>query len=103
MPDLSSVPMAWSQRLRSLLANTGPCPARLGAVQSGEHPRSVLTNETTWFYGRSFGWTCRSCDKAISDRGPCNGPADDEHGHARNCTRLAATIADWDAQWEAGQ
>jgi len=28
-------------------------------------------------------------------------PADDERGHAQNCRRLAATIAAWDAEWEA--
>lgn len=58
-------------------------------------------------YGRSFTWTCQSCDKAISDRGLISGPADNEHGHAGNCPRLAAAIARWDArwetEWEAGQ
>jgi hypothetical protein len=50
---------------------------------------------------RSFVWTCRSCDQAISDRGLIAGPADDELGHAGNCPRLAAAIAEWDAGWEA--
>ena len=59
--------------------------------------------DTALRYGRSFVWTCRSCEHAISDRGLCGGPADDEHGHADNCVRLSATVADWDAQWEAGQ
>ena len=59
--------------------------------------------DTALRYGRSFVWTCRSCEHAISDRGLCDGPADDEHGHADNCARLSATVADWDAQWEAGQ
>jgi hypothetical protein len=61
-------------------------------------------------YGRSVAWHCGSCDRAISDHGLCNGPADDERGHAGNCSRLAATIAkdqaEWDAldaEWEAGQ
>jgi hypothetical protein len=57
--------------------------------------------ETARRYGRSFDWTCRSCDKTISDHGLISGPADDEHGHAKNCLRLAAAIARWDAQWEA--
>jgi hypothetical protein len=52
-------------------------------------------------YGRSVAWTCRSCDRAISDHGLCNGPADDEVGHTDNCPRLAATIDAWDAEWEA--
>jgi hypothetical protein len=54
-------------------------------------------------YNRSFAWTCQGCDRAISDRGLCSGPAHDEQGHADNCPRLAATIAAWDAEWEAGQ
>ncbi len=54
-------------------------------------------------YGRSFAWTCQPCGNRISDRGLCNGPADDEHGHARNCPRHAAAIATWEAEWEAGE
>jgi hypothetical protein len=59
---------------------------------------------------RSFGWTCRSCDQHVADRGLIQGPADDELGHAEDCPRLAAAVAEWDAQtaaweaeWEAGQ
>jgi hypothetical protein len=52
-------------------------------------------------YGRSFIWTCRSCDQAIGDRGLIAGPADDEPGHAADCGRLAAALAEWDAGWEA--
>jgi hypothetical protein len=62
------------------------------------------------YYGHSFAWTCPSCSNAIRDHGLASGPADDEEGHARHCTRLAATIdawnAEWDeleADWEAGQ
>jgi len=65
--------------------------------------------ETARRYGRSVSWTCESCESLISDHGLCNGPADDERGHADGCTRLAATIAAWDAEsatfdaeWEAG-
>lgn len=58
-----------------------------------------LDRESVFRYGRSVPWTCHSCDNTISDRGPGNGPADDEHGHAGNCPRLAA----WNAEWEAGQ
>ncbi len=61
-------------------------------------------------YGRSVTWTCRTCDKAISDHGLVSGPGDDEKGHAAGCQRLAAAIATWDAEtdafdadWEAGQ
>ena len=52
-------------------------------------------------YGRSFLWRCRSCDQAISDRGLIAGPADDEPGHTQDCPRLAAAVAEWDADWEA--
>jgi hypothetical protein len=50
---------------------------------------------------RSFLWRCRSCDQAISDCGLIAGPADNELGHAGNCGRLAAAVAEWDASWEA--
>jgi hypothetical protein len=57
--------------------------------------------DTAIRYGRSFVWQCRSCDQAISDRGPIAGPADDEPGHTGDCPRLAAAVAQWDAGWEA--
>jgi len=50
---------------------------------------------------RSFIWRCRSCEQAISDHGLIGNPADDEVGHADDCRRLAAAVADWDASWEA--
>jgi len=66
--------------------------------------------ETARRYGRSFAWTCPSCDRVISDRGLCNGPAEDERSHTEGCARLAATVArleaEWaaaEAEWEAGQ
>jgi len=52
-------------------------------------------------YGRSFTWTCPSCDGTIHDRGPYSGPENDEEDHARDCPRLAAVVAAFDAQWEA--
>jgi len=51
-------------------------------------------------YGRSFTWTCNACQCTIRDRGPCDGPADDEQGHADSCSRLADAIAAWEAQWD---
>lgn len=66
--------------------------------------------ETARRYGRSFAWTCTSCDRVVSDQGLCNGPAEDERGHGEGCRRLAATVAaahaEWaaaEAEWEAGQ
>jgi hypothetical protein len=52
-------------------------------------------------YGRTFAWHCPTCDKTIIDHGLCNGPADDEHGHTPDCQRHAATIASWNAEWDA--
>ncbi len=60
-----------------------------------------LQTDTAARYGRSFIWRCQSCDQAINDRGLIAGPADDELGHAENCPRLAAAIAEWNAGWEA--
>ena len=57
--------------------------------------------DTAMRYGRSFVWRCRSCDQAIGDRGLIAGPADNEPGHAGDCGRLAAAVAEWDAGWEA--
>jgi hypothetical protein len=57
--------------------------------------------DTAVRYGRSFAWRCRSCDQAISDRGLIAGPADDEPGHTDDCPRLAASVAEWNAGWEA--
>jgi hypothetical protein len=52
---------------------------------------------------RSFVWHCPACDQAISDAEPANHPLDDQRGHERDCARLAAEAAGWEAQWEAGQ
>jgi len=59
--------------------------------------------ETAMRYGRSFAWTCLSCDRVISNHGLCNGPTDDERGHTDRCPRLAAAVARSEAEWEAGQ
>ena len=56
--------------------------------------------DTAVRYGRSFPWRCLACDQAISDRGLIAGPADNEPGHATDCRRLAAAIAEWDVGWE---
>jgi hypothetical protein len=50
---------------------------------------------------RSFTWTCRSCDQAVSDRGLITGPSEDELGHGDGCPRLAAAITEWNAGLEA--
>jgi hypothetical protein len=59
--------------------------------------------ESGWRFDRSLSWTCGSCQNPILDHGPYDPPADAERGHADNCPRLQAVMADWDAQWEAGE
>ena len=51
-------------------------------------------------YGRSFTWTCPACRAVVREKCPCDGPADDEQGHANGCPRLSAAIAAWEAQWD---
>jgi len=82
----------------------GATPADAAFTYAAGRPES----EAPW-RPRSFWWTCRSCDSQITDRGLIQGPADDEAGHASGCRRLAAAIAEWDAEtarweaeWEAG-
>jgi hypothetical protein len=51
--------------------------------------------------GPSFAWTCGACGQTVIDYGPEAGsPEDQESGHGEGCTRLAAAIVAWDAQWE---
>jgi hypothetical protein len=52
-------------------------------------------------YGRTFAWTCNTCDNLILDHGITNHPADDEHGHGPACERMIKTIEEWDARWKA--
>ncbi len=79
----------------------GAGPADAAYTYAAGHPDT----DAPW-RPRSFSWTCRSCDQNISDHGVVQGPADDEIGHAEDCPRRAAAVADWDAEaaeWEAGQ
>ena len=57
--------------------------------------------DTAVRHGRTFPWRCRACGQAVSDSGLIAGPADNEPGHAEDCPRLAAAIAEWDTGWEA--
>ncbi len=57
--------------------------------------------DTAARYGRSFPWRCLACDHTISDRGLIAGPADDELGHAEDCGRLAAAVAEWNAELDS--
>jgi len=76
----------------------GQTVAEAAYTYAAGHPDS----QTARRHGRSFSWRCGSCEGLISDRGPLEMPIDAEPGHAGGCARLAATMADWDAQWEAG-
>jgi hypothetical protein len=100
----------WEQIGHALGLEPGPgqdgaTPAESAYTYAAGRPDT----EAPW-QPRLFGWTCRSCDQHINDRGLIQGPADDEPGHAETCPRLAAAVAEWDAEaaawdaeWEAGQ
>lgn len=46
-------------------------------------------------------WRCPACGRDIIDRGPYNShPVDNEHGHAENCSRMAAEVAEWQAEYD---
>jgi hypothetical protein len=91
----------WEQIGRSLgiapnadADQAGPPAAEAAYTYAAGSPRT----DTAVRYGRSFVWRCRSCDQAISDCGLIAGPADDELGHTSNCPRLAAAVAEWEAE-----
>jgi hypothetical protein len=49
----------------------------------------------------SFVWLCPACDRMISDRGPYDShPDDNQPGHAKDCSRLAAELVRWRASWD---
>jgi hypothetical protein len=49
----------------------------------------------------SFVWRCKACDRVISDRGPYEShPDDNQPGHAKDCSRLAAELARWRSSWD---
>jgi len=102
----------WEQIGRALGLVPAADPDHDGATASDAAYTYAAGHRQSWppWQPRYFGWTCRSCDQPISDRGLIAGPADDEPGHAPNCPRLTAATADWDTQaaqwtadWEAGQ
>ena len=95
---------SWGQIGRALGIATDADAGHAGtAVAEAAYSYAAGTphTETAERYGWSFLWRCRSCDQAISDRGLTGGPADDEPGHAGDCSRLAAAVAEWNAGWEA--
>lgn len=104
--DAREAGYTWRKIGKALGLDPGRAADRIGesvAEAAYTYAAGQPDTHTALRYGRSFGWTCPACTKIISDRGPCNGPADDEHGHAKSCPRLEATLATWRADWEAGQ
>ena len=73
------------------------------AVAAYEH----VAGEPDVWRQASYTWSCPACGQAICDRGPYEShPEDNEHGHARDCARLAGEAAAWQAEqdaWEAGE
>jgi hypothetical protein len=65
-----------------------------------DHAAGDPGSEYARCYGRTFAWTCPTCRATVRDRGPYDGPADDEPGHADGCLRLAETTAAWEAAWD---
>ena len=44
-------------------------------------------------------WTCQTCGEFVTDRGPYEGPWEDETGHAETCARHLADVAAARASW----
>lgn len=52
-------------------------------------------------YPLPFWFTCGSCGRQVTDRGPYTGsPLDQEEGHADGCARFAEAVRAYRAQWE---
>ena len=94
--DAREAGYTWHQIGQALGLKSGSARRQIGetiAEAAYDYTAGPADTETARRYGRTFVWTCTTCGKTVSDRGLCNGPADDEHGHAEHCTRLAATFA----------
>jgi hypothetical protein len=104
--DAREAGYAWSEIGAALNLGAGRNDER-GGQSVAEAAYSVAAgnpdSETARRYGRSFGWRCASCEGLVIDRGPFDGPVDAEPGHGDGCPRLAATVAAWEAEWEAGE
>lgn len=93
---------SWEQIGHALGLAPEPGPAGMTVAEAAyTYAAGSPNTPTAMRYGRSFRWTCRSCDQLIIDHGHIAGPAEDERGHAERCPRLTATIAAWNAEWEA--
>jgi hypothetical protein len=79
----------------------------IGAVL-GYDAAAAGTGAASWYAadgtggGQVFAWTCPSCRQTVLDRPYAAGPAEAEQGHGDGCTRLAETVAAYEAQREDG-
>jgi hypothetical protein len=61
----------------------------------------VAGEPTSYYSDRYVSWKCSSCGERIRDVGPYGGhPDDNERGHAPDCARHAAEIAEYEKRWE---
>ncbi len=44
---------------------------------------------------RTFAWTCPACGQLITDQSPFRDFPDQEEGHAEECARWTAELAEW--------
>jgi hypothetical protein len=67
-------------------------------VMTAAYERAAGTSSLSW--QATFTFTCGSCGKRVTDRGPyVASPLDQEEGHADSCTRLAEAVRAYRAQW----
>ena len=104
--DAREAGYAWSEIGAALNLGVGRNDEREGQSVA-EAAYSVAAgnpdSETARRYGRSFGWRCASCDgldhRPRTVRRACRCGARPRSG----CPRLAATVAAWEAEWEAAE
>jgi hypothetical protein len=64
-----------------------------------EFATSARKHVRGWRSAPTFLWNCPECGSLVRDYGPSAGaPSDQEQGHAADCRRMAAELAEWDAE-----
>lgn len=87
--------LSWQQIGEALGFRADPGCGIFPAGQAFRHLASDLGSGSP-----SFGFTCGTCGRPVTDYGPEAGhPEDAERGHAAGCARLAATVAEWERNW----
>jgi hypothetical protein len=51
---------------------------------------------------RTFNWTCPACGQLVTDQSPFHELPAQEEGHADDCGRWAAELAEWKRHHSAG-